>query len=252
MSIARTALEANAAPANTQFYTPLHQHAKQANWSLDQEAIAREFVEKYDLKPSQIGFAKDSTEPIFDFEALNLLALVLADIPALAVEAGDFNAVAGIATAICTITLKNDVERTMFGSCVINEELHDGSTVTDIGMALDVARSRALRTGLRAVGFDPVRAHRVAKDGLPASEFLDMRSKERKEIHALAEELGWIVGKNRATYQAKLFKYFKVSSSEQLDDLQRSQFLAMMRALRAEQKRAEAEAGLREEESVKA
>ncbi len=156
MSRAETALtsNANSAPPTTR---------AQSTWTLKQEELAREFVEAYGLDRKQISFEGASEQPIFDFDALSILSLRLTDIPDIRVEPGDFHNAAGIATAICRITLRDLRAREVYGNCLVGEVMYDGTEVADIGQALKIAQARALRTGLRAVGFDPFAHTRASK-----------------------------------------------------------------------------------------
>ncbi len=208
--------------------------------TLQQETVAREFIEKYGLEPKQISFDGEREEPIFDFDALSILSLRLSDIPEIRVEPGDFNNAAGIATANCRILLADGRVREVYGSCLVGELMYDGSEVTDINQALKIAQARALRNGLRAVAFDPVRAHNLAKTEQQSSnEFKDVRSKELAEAHALGQELGYIVGDNKVAWSNLISVNFPgVRSSGDLNDLQRSQFLTMLRAWKTARNRA--------------
>jgi hypothetical protein len=210
-------------------------------FNLKQEEIIRQFTEAYGLDRKQISFAPNSSEPIFDFEALSTLSLVLGDIPNIRVEPGDFNNAAGIATAMCWVSLNDNRTREVFGNCLVGEILHDGSPVEHIGQALNTARARALRNGLRAVGFDPVRAHNQKnKEQNAHTELTDVRSKELAEIHILGAELGYIVGDNKVAWRNLISSYFPGHySSGDLTDLHRSQLLGMLRAWKSARTRAE-------------
>ncbi len=194
----------------------------------------REFTEAYGLDSKQISFEGERPEPIFDFDALSTLSLALTDIPDIRVEPGDFNHIAGLTTANCRITLRDGRAREVYGNCLVGEVMHDGSVVDDIGQALNISRARALRNGLRAVGFDPVRAHKLAKANQQqqsTAEFSDARTRELAEAHILGAELGYIVGENKTDWRKMIGTYFEgKSSSADLSDLQRSQLLGMLRA----------------------
>ena len=232
MSRAETALtsNANSAPPTTR---------AQSTWTLKQEELAREFVEAYGLDRKQISFEGASEQPIFDFDALSILSLRLTDIPDIRVEPGDFHNAAGIATAICRITLRDLRAREVYGNCLVGEVMYDGTEVADIGQALKIAQARALRTGLRAVGFDPVRARKSQQ--VEGTQFKDLRSTELAELHLLGEALGYIIGEDKTAWKNLISTHFRgQTSSGDLDDLQRSQFLSTMRALKSAHDRAQA------------
>jgi hypothetical protein len=207
------------------------QQARQSIWTLKQEEMAREFMEAYGLARKQISFDGVSEQPIFDFDALSILSLKLTDIPDIRVEPGDFHNAAGIATAICRITLRDGRTREVYGNCLVGEVMHDDSEGSDIGQALKIAQARALRTGLRAVGFDPVRAHRMQQS--EAGEFQDLRTSQLAELHILGAELGYIIGDDKTAWKNLVHSHFGVTSSADLNELQRSQFLTTLRALKA-------------------
>lgn len=203
--------------------------------TLAQEEIVRDFTDAYDIERDQIGFRGEDLEPIFDFDALSILALALTDFREISVEPGDFNAIGGVATATCGVVLSDNRLRGAYGHCVIGQQLHDGSEVTDLSMAMGVARARALRTGLRMAGFDPVRAHR-ARQGealafTPAEE-IDPRTKDLRQIHAFAQELFWVKDGDDSEYRRQINTLYPgITSAGDMTDQQRSQFIAIMGGL---------------------
>ena len=197
--------------------------------TLAQEQLVREFTESYEIDREQISFAGEDLYPIFDFDALSTLSLVLSDIPSIIVEPGDFNPAAGIVTAICKVTLKDGRSREVYGNAMVGEPLFDGSVVEDLGSAMNMARSRALRTGLRSVSFDPVRAHRQIKTGAQTGDFADVRTKLLAQAHILGKDLGYIVGDNKVAWRNQISAYFKgKTSSANLNDLELSQWVRML------------------------
>ena len=101
-----------------------------------------------------------------------------------------------MATATGDATLPNGNLRRIYGVAFLGETMHDGSTIDSWKQAVNVSRARAMRTILRAVGFDPVAAHRSFKKSGNVLELQPpatlTRDQERKEIHILADELGLI------------------------------------------------------------
>jgi hypothetical protein len=197
--------------------------------TLAQEQLVREFTESYEIDREQISFAGEDLYPIFDFDALSTLSLVLSDIPSISVEPGDFNPAVGLATAICKVTLKDGRSREVYGHAMVGEEIYDGTRVADLGAAMIMARSRALRTGLRSVSFDPVRAHRQQSTKSSAETFTDQRTKLLARAHMLGNQLGYIVGDNKIAWRNQINAYFKgKTSSADLDDLELSQWVGML------------------------
>ncbi len=231
---ADTISEAPPQPSNVSSITK----SKPRVLTLAQEEIVRAFTNDYDIEHDQIGFRGEDLEPIFDFDALSILALALTDFREISVEPGDFNAIGGVATATCGVVLSDNRLRGAYGHCVIGQVLHDGSEVTDLSMAMGVARARALRTGLRMAGFDPVRAHRAHRahqgENLPFSppEETDQRTKDLRQIHALAEELLWVKDGDESEYRRQINTLYPgINSAGDMTDQQRSQFIAIMGGL---------------------
>jgi len=203
--------------------------------TLEQEQILREFTEHYGLERKQIGFDGDRAEPIFDVDALSQLALELSDIPSIIIEPGNIDSSVGIVTSSCEVKLADGRMRTVHGSALLGEEMHDGGIINDIKQALDVSAARALRKGFRAVGFDPVKAHEKRIKGqdlsLSLSSEAEQRNRELAEAHKLGEELGYIFGDNKVAWSNLVNSYFPGhTSSGTLNSVQRAQFLSMLRA----------------------
>lgn len=206
-----------------------------------QDALRKEFCDAYNFAPEQIGFDGDSLDPIFDFDALSVLSTRLCNLPHIAVDMGDINQAIGIATATGYAVLANGNTRKIFGSAVLNEPMHNGEPIKDIHQAVKVARARALRTILRAVGFDPVEAHRGFKKTGNVVELQPpatlTRDQERKQIHLLADELALVrraEGQrftDRSQYEKVISTFFPTkTSSKSLTDSEHSQLLAILRS----------------------
>jgi hypothetical protein len=220
-AIARNAEAASAVPPPV---------GKTKTFTLSQEQLVREFTDKFAITREQVSFEGSGLDPIFDYDALSLLALELTDIPSIRVEPGDFNPMVGLATAMCMVTLVDGRKRETYGHAMVGEVLYDGSSIADMGEALTMVRSRALRSGLRMVGFDPVKALRATqKDTAKPAEFIDLRNRQLARAHVLGEELGYIVGENKVAWKNQIATYFRgKTSSADLDDLQLSQWVAML------------------------
>ncbi len=206
--------------------------------SLKQAELALELCTAYGFDESQISFEGNKLDPIFDFEALSLLAVLLSDIQDIRVSVGDVNPSIGLVSASCAVTLADGRTREFFGSCMVEEVMHDNTTISSIQQALTVARARAQRVGLRAVGFDPVRAHREHKaSAKPAlGNEPDQRSNELAEIHLHAETLGLIKGEDKSLYYQNMASFFQdleaagTLSAGMMNDAQRAQWLGILRA----------------------
>lgn len=203
-----------------------------------QEQLVREFTEIYGLERSQISFDSDRPDPIFDFDALSLLSVKLSDIKAIRVVPCEV-LITGLAASSCEVKLPDGRTRDFFGSALLGEVMPDGGTVDDIKQALDISQARSLRKGLRAVGWDPVRAHQDFLAGrgteLGASPTAgNQRNAELAQAHILGQELGLIVGADKTRWQKLLAIWFNgKDSSATLNDNQRSQLLAILRSLKS-------------------
>lgn len=210
-------------------------------YAQEQQEMRKEFMDAYGFEAGQIGFDGNSLDPIFDFDALSLLSARLCNLPLVAVEMGDVNQALGLATSNGYAELQSGNTRKIYGSAIIGEEMHDGRKIKDIHQAVRVSRARALRTILRAVGFDPVAAHRSFKKTGNVVELTPPaklnRDREREQIHILADELGLIrraEGQrftNRSQYEKVISTFFPTKvSSKSLNDSEHTQFLTILRS----------------------
>ena len=183
---------------------------QQTSLSVRREMIVREFTSQYDIRKDQIFFDENGDEPYFDFEALSLLVNQLSDIPSIVVLPAMLDNATGIATATCEITLEDGKRRTYSGSSFTGETMPGGGTVKDFRQALAVAQTRALRTSLRAVSFDPMRAHEARKKGADLTLKLrdgDPRTRMLAEAHMLGADLGYIMGTDKTEWRKFIHTY---------------------------------------------
>jgi len=209
-------------------------------YSREQRAIQKEFCEVYGFKPEQVGFDGNSLDPIFDYDALCLLSIRLCDIPDIFTELASVDRLQGLAQSRCSLTLPGGAMRRVFATALMGEAMPDGEPIRDISQAISVSRARALRVGLRAVGFDPIKAHQTFKDSKGSQKLqllpVDRRTAELAEIHMLAQALDWIVVGgdgfvNKTEYQRMMAVYFNgETSAKNMDDQHRSQWLTMLRS----------------------
>lgn len=214
--------------------------ATTAQWTEEQRSLADEFLVEYGIEPEQIAFTDTELNPIFDFDALFFLANRLGDFWDISIEAGDVDHERGYCTSHCCIMLGDSRTRKMFGSAFIGETMPGNRLVQTIGEALVISRARALRGALRAVGFDPVRAHLQRdqpSDGVDLTGSPEPRRALERQAHLLGEKLGYIVRPAGAPadktewreFMAMLF-HGKTSMSE-LTDEEQSQWVSTLRAM---------------------
>lgn len=199
-----------------------------------QAELAEEFCKTYGLSPEQISFENENTEPFFDFEGLSLLALKLAPIADLVIDLDRIDNENNIVICKCVMELETGQTRSVFASCGIGERLPDGTAVEFLDQATNIARARALRIGLRTVGFDPLRAHRNRQHGEPVSLMVktEPRNKHLAEIHALAGEIGLLTKDDDSRYRILIRTFFPPhTNAKDLTESQREQFITTLRAL---------------------
>lgn len=217
-----------------------HRLAGERTYSREQRALQKEFCDAYGFAVQQIGFDGKSLDPIFDFDALAVLSTRLCNLPHVDVDFGKIEPTIQMATSRAYAILPNNNTRKIFGTAVVGEVMHDGTRIETIHQAVKVSRARALRTILRAVGFDPVAAHRAFRKTGHVVELQGAAKSDRQsqsaEIHLHASDLGLIKrapnGRvDRTDYETKLAIFFKgKTSSEQLTEEQRADWLGMLRA----------------------
>lgn len=210
------------------------------SYSKEQRAIQKEFIDAYSFAPEQISFDGESLDPIFDFDALALLSTKLCDLPQIDLGLGSVDRSIGLATAVGVVILPNGSCRKIFAAAQVGEEMPDGEPIKDINQAINIARARALRNILRAVGFNPVRAHRVFTDseGMQMMELVpvDPRLKQLAEIHLHAQALDLIVVGpngflNKERYQQRMAMICDGKTScRDLTDEERAKWLQSLRA----------------------
>lgn len=210
----------------------------EVTYSRAQQKLRDEFCQGYGLAQEQVSFSsRQSLDPIFDFDAMNVLANTLADIPAIDVDLAGFNEVRGVAKSVCSIELPGPRKRSIYGIAVIGEVLHDGTKITDMKRAIDVSRSRCFRTGLRAIGFDAVKAHELAKEG----KRLDLMGSEARERRARLAEIHILAGPqglnlitrdgDRSQYEMLLAQNFDgLTTSKDLTPSELAEWCGMLRA----------------------
>ncbi len=215
--------------------------ATERRLTMKQRELVEEFVEAYDLDESQISFEGESPNPIFDYEALNVLRLELTDIE------GSFPQVLerseDLITVSCTLNLPDGRSATDLGTAIIGEDMPDGSQIETIIDAQNVALSRAFRRALRSAGINLVKAHRQFKEtGKPTSGRRDpeLASKMGREIHALATEIGHITKDSKEKYRDFIENIFgnQKRSSLDLNDIEKSKLIAIYRRMLATIRRA--------------
>lgn len=200
------------------------------------EKIVQELVEHHDLDSKQISFEGDSTEPIFDYEALNYLRLRLTDLQASKPFVAERNEESGFVTVMFEITLADGRKVNEIGTSQVGETMHSGNKVDHILKAQNVATARAMRRAIRAAGINLFKAHKrfmetgeVAEGNTSVELEKELKNARGREIHALKDE--W--GHNEEDYRKFIKNLFgsEKTSSLHLSDIEKSQLVTTYKGM---------------------
>lgn len=198
-----------------------------------QMEIVSSIVQAYGTDPNDITFFSDSNEPFLGYETscvmLNALAPDLKDIDAEPL----FPTQPDVVSVKVILTDEKGRSRSGLGTVNTNEKDEAGQPLSSQQMQY-TALSRGLRSAMRMAGIDLMRLHNA---GGKVAEFSGPdASAERnhlsRQLHALAAEVGYIQGTERAAYSKFLMHRYGVSSSTQLSDELLRDAVAALSALR--------------------
>lgn len=210
-----------------------------------------ELIETYDLGESNVS-VKPNGEIVFDLEGLQIMTSKLCtDLVNDELAIRPFHEDQKYFYCDSILTLKGGRTVKRSGVAMIGEQLGD-EIISNFQQAQSIAAGRAYRNGLRAIAFDPIRAHRLKTSGftLIAETEDEARITLRKELHALAHDLGYIVGANNDKYRELLrVMYNGRTSSTELNDEEIQQLVLFLRASKRARQRAEQ---LKQEAELKA
>lgn len=202
---------------------------------VQQDALAAEFSEDYGIEIER--FDPDTGEPSFTFEQLQLLTHRLCEeIAENEVEPGYSDLATGEVTARTIFQLKQGTRVTRTGRARIGQTLRSGETIEDEPQALGLAKLNSFRDALRAIGFNPLAAHRARRageqqtlspGGYTGEADSDLQS---RKLHALAAQAGYIKDKDHSRYRALLQATYGVSSSVHLNAAQKASLCLFLQA----------------------
>lgn len=198
----------------------------------EQAILSQELCLTYQIDPQQVIFVGESSDPILDYEALSKISLELCpEIQDLQISLDTINQ--DFVSCSCLITVGGKT-RKVFSVCMMNERITETFVVDSIDRACNVARARALRAGLRSIGFDPMKAHaqKVRGSHLELVFKEKDRNKELAQIHVLATEIGLIKGKDSSKYRRVLNVFFGKQSAKGFTDEEREKCIAILRSLK--------------------
>ena len=207
-------------------------------WTKEQLELAKEIQNEYSIELTQISFDKKTGQLILDLEALQVMAHALCpQIVEDRVDISKMDSLNGYHICNATLLIDNGTPKGKLivrpGTALIGEQLSEEAVVMHAPQANNLAAARAYRSALRAIGFDPLRAHRQRSSGQPVTleDEFESADKLRKELHALATDLGFIQGSNRTEYRELLrVMYGGRTSSLQLSDDEVRQLISFLRA----------------------
>lgn len=140
----------------------------------------------FGIAANQIHFDEDGS-PFFNADALSRLTVKAApEIRNIELTFRSFDGT--IAVAECAVYLNEGPMRTSFGHCLLNAQLGNGELVATADKAIEIARARALRSGLTSIGFDPVKI--ILGEALHLTARESIEEINRRAIHAIKDELG--------------------------------------------------------------
>lgn len=197
-----------------------------------QMEIVSSIVQAYGTDPNDITFFSDSNEPFLGYETscvmLNALAPDLKDIDAEPL----FPTQPDVVSVKVILTDEKGRSRSGLGTVNTNEKDEAGQPLSSQQMQY-TALSRGLRSAMRMAGIDLMRLHNA---GGKVAEFSGPEVPERqrlvRQLHALAEEVGYSQGAERTAYKRFLMHRYGVSSSTQLSDELLRDAVAALSALR--------------------
>lgn len=206
-----------------------------------QAEIVNSLCEVHGLEPNQISFHENESTPIFDYEAICYLSVVLTDIQDMDTQIVEINE--DFAKAKCTVTLSDGRTRSVEDLAEIGELIgKDPTRIKSPRLAQQVARSRAARLGIRSVGVNLFNAHqKFIETGEIANGHTnhDPRYPHYQTIKTIAKKIGLIVttkidGKTveeKSEYEKVLSQNLKVKSLKDLTDKQLQRAVVLFRTL---------------------
>jgi len=205
---------------------------KRQNYTKEQNELIAEYCAAYGLEPEQIIFFRDDPKPFFDREATAILLHKLTN----AVGIEDFP-VSSVFPDNITIQYKVTFEDGSFASSTgmanLNEKI-DGEAMSPEQIK-SLATARAARSALTNKGIDLVKLHGFGKghnvtrfSGPPETE----HAKLLREVHALGDEVGYIIGSDKDHWNALLIRRYNKTASNKLSVEQLKDLAAFLKSQR--------------------
>lgn len=203
-----------------------------------QQEIISKLEDQFSIDGTRILFlnSRDENEPWIPPTILEQIALQMEGYRSSSVEHDKFIRETSQVVYVATVTDAKERVFTRSGVATVGE-------VNEVfGMDVEyLASGRALSAALRAAGFDPVKTQKTvnftdetAYENLPKQQYAveteaELRTKDLRQIHALATEKALIVGKSDIDYRVWLTRNFGVKTSAILTPVQRAQVINKLR-----------------------
>lgn len=206
----------------------------------EQNLLIQQMQQVLGLDPKDVSL-DENNELFFTIEALNLLTIKLGtDIQALSIVEHQTDGVLNIVSSVASITLADGRYRAIVKSAQIGERIGStDKTIDTIIQASNIADSRAVRSVLRMIGFDPIKEFRnflENKETERTEPLLSQAEKDRRLIHKLRDEMNM----DDETYRRHLVIVTngKCSSTKQMNDQQLSLTVAYFLGMDAQFRKA--------------
>lgn len=205
-----------------------------------QQEIISNLVDQFGIDGERILFlnSRNPNEPWIPPTILEQIALQMEGYRSSSVEHDKFIRETSQVVYVATVTDAKERVFTRSGVATVGEVNESLSSEIDVEY---LASGRALSAALRAAGFDPIKAQKTvnfddeaAYENLPKTQYqveseAMQRTKDLRQIHALAEEKGLIVGKKDTNYRIWLTQNFGVKTSAILSESERAQVINKLR-----------------------
>lgn len=202
---------------------------KEPTYTQEQYQLIAELSAAYGVEPDQIRFFSGDTRPFFEHEAAAVLVRALAGARGIKNHQVP-SANADSISMECEITFEDGYTSSSVGVANVNETI-DGKPMTEEQLKR-LATSRAMRGTLVNAGVDLLKLHNQQMHGnVTEISTRTNRATLSRQAHALGEECGVIVGKNKIAWRTVLMKRYSVGSSDNLSEAQLADFVAFLNTL---------------------
>lgn len=156
-----------------------------------QYLLRKELCAEYGFESSEVFFDGNKPDPYFTFTALSLMVLKLApEFHVVSITRELYDDETNIFTSYAMVGRTDGVTREMSGHAMQGELLPSGELIRSKRQGFEVSSVRAVRKALRAMGFDPMTAHRLRMHTKTAPVAVQA---ETHSSNSIADESGTVV-----------------------------------------------------------